>query len=143
MIYIAYESAKRRFMDTWELCQSILDEQEKLFQRTQPSSIKYDQDRVSGGSAGNAFDCYIIEKDRKKIESRIAEAKELLDERKKLLQIKEQELRTSRALIDRIYCMRILDKMRVNTIASRIGYAESHVYRFLKKIEESLKDERK
>ena len=143
MVYLDYITAKRKYNGAQDALCEILDEQEVLFSRTQPTSTKYDRERVEGGDGANSFDEYVIAKERSQIDKRLEEAKKILNERKAFLDQRERELRASRFLIDRIYCMRFLDKMRVNRIASMIGYAESHVYRFLKKIEDSAKDERK
>ena len=143
MIYITYEQFKRRYAETQQRYNDILSEKEELFNRTQPKSMRYDQDRVNGGMPENSFEEYVIAKEKKRIEERLNEVKGLLADRKQLLDLKEAELRASKVMIDKVYRMRFLDRMRVNRIASNLGYAESHIYRFLKQIEISVKDEKK
>lgn len=143
MVYLVYEEFLSRYLETQERYNEILSEKEELFQRTQPRSMTYDQERVSGGGGTNAFDAYVIAKDKKKIDERLSEVKSLLDDRKQLLSLKEQELRASKQMIDKVYRMRYLDRMRVNRIASTLCYSEMQIYRFLKKIDDDLKDVRK
>ena len=143
MVYLDYEVFKIRYYDTQRKYNEILSEKEELFTRTQPNAIRYDTDKVSGGGGTNLFDEYLIAKEEKQIEQRLAECESLLIKRKKLLEAKEYELRVSKDTIDKIYTRRYLDKMRVNRIASMIGYSESQVYRILQIIEKSLKDAKK
>lgn len=143
MVYLVYEQFKRRYSETQQRYNEILSEKEELFTRTLPKSMQYDRERVSGGNPENPFENYVIEKEKKRIDERLNEVKSLLIDRKQLLDLKEQELRQSKVIIDKVYRMRFLDRMRVNRIASNLGYAESHIYRFLKKIDMTVKDDKK
>ena len=138
MVYLVYEQYKLRFEQTMNRYIDVLDEQEELFQRTQPKTTRLDQDRVSGGESGNKFDEYVIAKDKKKIDKRITEIKRLLANRKHLLEVKESELRASKEAVDVIYCMRVLDRMKINVIASKISYSEAQIYRYISRITESV-----
>lgn len=143
MEYLIFESYKRRYAESQKRYNDILNEKEALFSRTQPKSMRYDKDIVSGGMPENPMEEYVIEKEAKRIDERLEEAFAIMTDLKRMLDLKETELRQSKDMIDRIYRMRFLERMRVNRIASNIGYAESHVYRFLKKIEVSLNDDKK
>lgn len=143
MLYLDYELYKVRYLETQKKYNEILSEKEELFTKTQPKAIKYDKEKVSGGGGSNAFDDYLIAKDEKRIDERLAEVKSLLDDRKVLLDLKEKELRRSKDTIDKIYVRRFLDHAKVNRIASQIGYSESQVYRILNIISESVKHARK
>ena len=143
MLYLDYELYKIRYLETQKKYNEILSEKEELFTRTQPKAVRYDKEKVSGGSGSNAFDDYLIKKDEKRIDERLAEAKSLLDDRKLLMELKEAELRASKDTIDKIYVRRYLDHVRVNRIASQIGYSESQIYRILNVISESVKHARK
>ncbi|MBR5301144.1 MAG: hypothetical protein IKU36_13030, partial [Bacteroidales bacterium] len=75
MVYIEYEELKGKYLNAQRCVDQIITEMERLFDKTQPKSADLEKDRVSGGSYENAFDVYLIEKERKNIDSRLTEAK--------------------------------------------------------------------
>lgn len=139
LLYLEYEQLKQRFADTQQMMHEILLEKEELFLKTQPKSVKYDSERVAGGDYTNAFDEYVIAKEKRQIDERLQEARQMVEDRKELLRLKEQELRQSRNVTDKIYRMRFLDRIKVHRIASMIGYSEASVYRVLHTISETLR----
>ena len=152
MLYIEYEDYKTKYHDAQDTYNEILDEKELIFQRTQPKSTMGEYERefdrsfnvgASGGSRVNQIEVYVTQMEQKQIDERLAGAKKILDGRKSLLQHKEQELRESRKVENRIYVLRYLDGMRINKIASVVGYSEPQVYRILKKIRIRIKHDRK
>ena len=143
MVYIIYEDFKNKYIETQKRYDEILREKERLFSKTQPASVDYDKERVSGGTASNPFDAYMIAKEEKHIDERLMEIRSILDDRGKLLKIKEKELRNSKALEDKIYRMRHLDRLKVYQIAKLLNYSEPQIYRILRKISKTLKDDKK
>lgn len=143
MVYLEYEDFKSKYLETQKKYDAILREKEDLFQRTQPKSANMTEDRVSGGSASNAFEQYVIAKDKKQIDERLAEARGILEDREKLLSMKLVELRQSNLIEDKIYRMRFVDRLRVWKIARLVNYSEMQVYRILSSIQENIKDVRK
>ena len=139
MVYIEFEEYRIKYWETQRKYEEILTEKEMLFAKTQPKSVQFDKERVSGGSADNAFDSYIIQKEQQKIDDRLAEAKSILQERENLLRLKEEELRHSNEVIDRLYCCRILDKMKIQKITRYLNYSEAHIYRMLGEIARQIK----
>lgn len=139
MIYIIYEEYKNKYYETQKKYDDILNEKERLFMITQPSSSKFDKERVSGGATDNTFDRYLILKEEKKIEQRLKEVRSILDDRERLLKIKEQELKESTDIYDKIYKYRYIDKMKVYKICKLVGYSEAQVYRILDSIRKSLR----
>lgn len=139
MIYEIYEEYKNKYYDTQNEYEKVLTEKEKLFMMTQPSSVKFDKEVVSGGIIDNTFEKYLILKEEKKIDQRLEEIKSILDDREKLLKLKEQELRASTSVQDKIYKYRYLDKLKVFKIAKLVGYSEPQIYRILKNIRNNLK----
>ena len=139
MIYEIYEEYKNKYYDTQNEYEKVLTEKEKLFMMTQPSSVKFDKGVVSGGITDNTFEKYLILKEEKKIDQRLEEIKSILDDREKLLKLKEQELRASTSVQDKIYKYRYLDKLKVFKIAKLVGYSEPQIYRILKTIRNNLK----
>lgn len=144
MIYLEYHDCLEKYKEVQRKYDEILTEKEQLFQRTQPSAIRTDKEKVQGGKlASNSFDSYLIRKEETQIEERLAEVKSLLTDRERLLKFKLGELRRSQDLEDKVYLMRYVERVRVYKIATRLSYHESHIYRILNKIDESLKHENK
>ena len=137
-VYLIYEQAKRRYSDAMKNYLSILDEKEELFNRTQPRSVQYDAERVEGGTPVNSFDEYLIKKEERQIDERLAEAERLLHQRDQLLQIAEVRLKASQSVEDKIYIQRIIEKKQIYKISSKVGYSQSQVFRILKRIKENI-----
>lgn len=139
MVYLSYEAAKKRYLETQKRFEDILSEKERLFSRTQPKATTFDKERVNGGEIRNTFEDYIIEKEKTQIDNRLEESKVIMHDCEWLLKLKEQELRHSKHIHDRIYCLKYLDRIRVYKIARRLNYSERQVYRILREIDSNLK----
>lgn len=138
--YIYLTTKYQKMQDNYE---SILQEKEKLFLKTQPNAMKYDSDRVDGGTPENKFDAYLMEKEKRNIDNRLTEAWILLEDRRNLVKLKEQELKESKDLYDKIYRMHYLEKMNGYRISMRIHYSVSQVYKILSKMENMRQKETK
>lgn len=138
MIYKTYEEYKNRYYMTQQNYNDLLTEKERLFVRTQPNAIRYDKLNVKSSPNSNVLEDYVIEKEKKQLDRRIAEMKVLLDDRRNLMLLKEAELRKSKDMYNRIYTMRYLEDMSVERIAKKVNYSVSQVYRILTKIIASL-----
>lgn len=138
MLYLDYEKLKNMYIETQKRYMSVLDEQEKLFSKTQPIGIRFDKESVTGSGKGYTFDDYLIEKEQKQIDAKIKEIKQMVEERVHLLKLKETELRASKQAYDRIYVLKYLDGLRVYKIAPMMHYSESQVYRILASIEKNI-----
>ena len=140
-VFIDYEIYKRKYIEIQVKYNEILTEKENLFTRTQPNAIRYDKLQVQGGTNfGNGFDEYMIAKENAKIDERLIEARQLLEDRERLLKLKEKELRSSKDKLDLIYCMRFVDNKRPYTIARALNYSESQIYRILDKIQKGIEE---
>jgi len=137
-VYIDYEIYKCKYLEIQIQYNEILTEKENLFTKTQPNAIRYDKVQVQGGTYGNGFDEYLIAKEKEQIDERLAEARQLLEDREKLLELKEKELRASKDKLDLIYCMRYVDNKRPYAIARSLNYSESQIYRILDKIQKEI-----
>ncbi|MBQ6483098.1 MAG: hypothetical protein IJI45_18485 [Anaerolineaceae bacterium] len=140
-VFQEYDQCKKRFAETQKRYAEIMDEKEELFAMTQPNAVDTEKERVSGGKPVNAFDQYLIQKQKLRIDERLLEIKELLDDRERLLEIKEEELYESRHVYDKIYRLKYLERYRVYRIAMNVGYSESHVFRILKFIQNMIGNE--
>lgn len=138
-IYITYEEYKKRYYEVQKLYNKILEEKEKLFAKTQPQSTKFDKINVDGGKPSNSFDDYLIIKEKKQIDKRLKEIKEISEDRKRLLDIKESELRNSKEWIDKLYVYKYIENLQVKKIIHLIPYEEAQVYRMLNEIKKTLK----
>lgn len=139
MVFLEYESFKTNYLKTQRMCEKILEEQERLFTKTQPNAIRYDKDKVQGGFPVNNLDQYMIEKEKKQIDGRLKEAKQLLKDRKDLLILKEQELRESKDTIDIVYVFKYIENVNPEHIALYLNYSKSQIYRIIEKIEQKKK----
>lgn len=140
MLYLEYEEQKQRYNATYAEFEAILSEKETLFAQTQLQAVDYGKDRVSGSSGVNAFERYIIAKEKARIDERLAEARSLLNDRREILDAKEKELRKSPWVTDRVYLYKKIERRRVFWIAKRMNYSKSQIYRILKKIDDNIKD---
>lgn len=132
-VYVDYEKFKKKYHDAQNKFDAILKEKEALFSRTLPKSPKWDKIGFSLQSH-NSFDDYLIAKEKKKIDQRLHEIKSILNDRERLLQLKEVELRKSKNNVDIIYRMRFLDHIHITNISLMVHYSESQVYRILQSI---------
>lgn len=141
MLYAEYHTLRGKYHAAQQAYKELIEEKEKLFARMQPAAIRYDKERVNSGSEKNVFDEYLIAKERSRIDERIAEQKTILDDRKRLKDLKEYELRASKEWHDRVYCYYYLDKQSLTKIESRVPYSRVQIWRILKIIKSNLDNE--
>lgn len=134
MLYVEHNDYRNKQLEAQRKYDEILSEKERLFDKTQPRSIKYDIEKVSGGNATNRFDDYLAAKEQKKIDERLEEIKSILDERTRLLNLKEQELRTSKDWYDKIYIYFYLENLSVAQIQFKVPYGRTQIYRIINRI---------
>lgn len=139
MLYIQYVEFKTKYYEAQKKYDEILSEKERLFVKTQPKATQYDKEVVSGGSFGNTFDNYLIEKDKKQIDERLEEAKSILEDREKLLKLKEAELKESKNWFDIIYVYAFIYRLSVRKIEKRIPFSKSEIDRKLQIIKNNIK----
>lgn len=95
--------------------------------------VEYERLRREFVGVQNAYKQLLDNQDTGKI----TEASVVLGGWEKLMDLKTGELRRSRDLWDRIYVGRYLDRLPTQSLAVRCGVTRVHVYRILKKIENS------
>lgn len=134
MVFMEYEQYKIKYQEIQKIYNNILEEQERLFTKTQPNAIRYDKENVMGGMVVNGLDEYLIEKDKKQIDKRLKEARQLSEDRGRLLKLKEKELRESGCKLDIVYVAKYVDGIHPNEIAKSLNYSKSQVYRMLNQI---------
>ena len=140
LIYLEYEIYKRQYIEAKNRYNEILEEKEFLFTRTQPNAVRYDQDKVQTSNNSNVLESYVIAKEQRHIEQRLAEAKEILESRADFLKYIEKDLRASKHIADIVYCCRFLDCMRVKKIMKITNYSKSQICRILDSIRKELNE---
>ena len=136
---IRYEKAKTSYERSLSVYSRILSRKEELFQRTQPKGIAIDPDRVQGSGDGNPLEEYMIRKEKLGLDQKLTEAWSIVESRTLLMERAEANLRMSKGVYDKIYTARYLDGIPVHTIARRLHYSESNVYRILSIIDRKKK----
>lgn len=140
MIYAEYHALCKKYREAQKQYDLILAEQEELFARLQPK-IKLDKERVAGGNPANLLDEYVIAKERKHIDERLQEAKDIMRSRADLLMFKERDLRQSQTISDQLYVLKWLESMSISQIDKKLPYSRTQIWRILKKIEKTLKEQ--
>ena len=138
MLYVEFHEYRNKFHNAQKDFDSILSEKEMLFAKTQPKATTYDKEIVSGGLITNAFDNYVIEKEKKNIDKRLGEARSILEDRARLLDIKERELRQSKDWYDKVYVYRFIENMPVDKIKNIMPYCRANIYNLINKILENI-----
>lgn len=137
MIFKDYHDAKENLRKSRATYSEILGEKEELFQMTQPGAVDPMRDVIQAERV-NPFDNYLEKLQKSGVEERLAEAKALVVEREQILGKISYELMESEDKLDRVFYLREVRRMRVNQIASYLGYSESHVYFLLREIRRKL-----
>ena len=143
MVFLEYESLKTRFINAQRLFNDVLLEQERIFSKTQPNAISYDKDNVKSSGCTNKLDEYIIEKEEKQIDEKLNCLRQILEDRQMLLNLKEEELKKSSELYDKIYCYRYLDGLKPHKIAQIYHYSDAQIYRIINKIDNMRENDTK
>ena len=138
MLFVEYEEYRDAFTESQKQYDLIVREKEKLFSLTQPNAVRFDKEKVTGGAIENAFDTYLERKDETMIDYRISEAESLLRNRELLLSIKKDELYSSHEILDKVYRMNRIEKIRPYRIARILNYSVSQIYRHLERIDSVL-----
>ena len=138
MIYVDYVILKQSYDESLRRLKELLDRREEAFTRTLPNAIRYDLQKVMHSvSSNSALEDYII--DNEHLEQQIREAKILVMDRKEMLDLKEEELRKSADVDDRVFYLRSIQKLKVDQIALKLHYSDrASVYYHIRKIKHEL-----
>lgn len=139
MIYLEYESYKRKYLDLQEQFNHFLLEKERILTKTLPKAIRYDKDLTTTGVPDdNPLESYVMELERSKVDIHLDQIRGILEDRKMLLDAKEKELRASHNQYDRVYTMRYLDGLGIKRICIDMNYSRAQVYRILDEIKKKI-----
>lgn len=139
MVFLEYERYLRRFEAAQAALEQALNEQEILVTKTLPRAIRYDKASVQGSASENPMDDYLVEMEVKRIKKRIAYAKQLFDDRERLLKVKENDLKRSTDKLDKVYVHYKLLGENPATISHDLNYSKSQVYRMIESIHTTLR----
>lgn len=139
MLYLDYEILKSKYEKAQTLLDELLDEREVIFLKTQPQGLKTDSEKVTSSGSQDKFDIYLIEKEKRRIDQRIKEARKLVTARAMQMEMKEEELEKSMDVYDRVYVLSKLKCRRIKQISKEVGYSERQVLRIIKNINQRVK----
>ena len=138
MLYVDYVILKQSYDESLRRLKELLDRKEEAFTRTLPSAIRYDLQKVLHSiTSHSTLDDYVM--DVEKIDQQIRSAKIILMDRKEMLDLKEEELKKSRDVDDRVYYLKYIQRLTVEQIAIRMHYSEGNIYYHLAKIKHQIK----
>ncbi len=135
-----YEEAKVKYTEAQIHYADLLNQKEEIFQRTQPSAVRYDKDVITGGGGVNPLEAYAIQIEC--IEARLNLAHDIVENRAFLLKHAKEELMDSPDFRDKVYRMRYIQRMRVQRIADAVHYSEATIWRALRQIAKERKVDR-
>lgn len=141
--YIDYESYLVRYEHIQAQFVRVLLEKEKLLTRTLPCAIRYDKDKVQNTIDDNPLEDYVISAEEQELDIKIARLRRHLEDWRVLMDVKEEELRKSQVLIDRVYAMRYLDGIGVNKMCRILHYEKTRIYELLTEIAKNGKKRKK
>ena len=139
-MYLEHNKRWNEFLQAQQDLQEVLDEWEIVFQKTQPKG-NYSE-RVSG-TPRNKTEEYVIEVERRRLRKRKADAEAIIEAKKQLLDIAEEQLRKSRDIYDLIYTKKWVDHKRPKDIYRELdfmgmSYSRSHIYVVIKRIRQQI-----
>lgn len=137
--YLSYLEAQKKLED-------IINEYEAILAKVQPKSSLAEHEREfsketilpPSGKKINKAEEYAIAMEQRKIKERLSDAKLILQERFNLLDLKEQEIRKSRDIYNRIYTLKWIDGMKADAIIEETSYSRSQVYNILKHLNKQI-----
>jgi DNA-directed RNA polymerase specialized sigma subunit len=138
MLFIEYERCKDIYIDLQTKYEAVMLEKEMLFTRVMPNAINYDKEDIQTSVSSNMLDEYILALEKNKVDERLESIKQMLDDRQRLLSMKEQALRNSPDKYDRLYVFRYLEGMGVKQIMRRMYLSRAQVYRILDEIRRKI-----
>ena len=139
MIFLEYERAKIKYYKAQMWFEEALSEQERLITKTMPSAVSYAKPVVQSSPNGNVLDDYVIAKEEKRIDKKISRMRKLMDDREKILKVKEQELRKSHDKMDLVYTKWKIDGQSPEEISEVLHYSKSQVYRMIGGIKSAIR----
>lgn len=145
-LYLEHRSYYISYLEAQKKLEDIINEYETILAKVQPKSSLAEHEREfsketilpPSGKKVNKAEEYAIAMEQRKIKERLSDAKLILQERFNLLDLKEQEIRKSRDIYNRIYTLKWIDGMKADAIIEETGYSRSQVYNILKHLNKQI-----
>lgn len=139
-MYLEHNRQWNEYVQAQQDLQAIIDEYVVVFQKTQPK-ISYGEH--TQGNPTNKVEEYVIEVEQRQLKRRMSEAQEVLEAKKLLLDIAEEQLRKSKNIYDLIYTKKWVDHKRPKDIYRELdlmgmNYSRSHIYVVINRIREQI-----
>lgn len=138
MIYEEYEAILNRIHKKEKELIDQINKREDLFSMTQPKSSKFDKEIVDGKNPTNSMEQYVIQKEY--LNEKINQLNQTLDDWYQILRRKRDELKLSKNIYDRIYYLRIIERLSVYKTSVMVGYSKEQTYRYLRKMKKIEND---
>ena len=138
MVYPEYVQYKSKYEELQNRFASLLLEKEKLFTDTFPRGITYDKDKVQCMPDDNPLERYAVTMDEKQIDEKLDTLRRQIKDWSILIDVKENELRKSKDIPDRIFTLRYLDGVSVSRISNIVSYSKKQIYRILGKMDKTI-----
>jgi hypothetical protein len=137
MLYVEYHDLKLKYNEAKSDYENKLEEKAKLFYDTQPKAVRPKEivNHISITSDKYLDYCVKIEV----VDIEVENARNLLGVREYRLKLKEMELRESKEILDIVYAMKFIDKMKVKHIARKMIYSYQRIYQLLDEINENIR----
>lgn len=135
--YPDYEIILEKYQAAAQIMEELELEDTELRTRLYPHSVRLN--KAAGKSKSivrnNPIDDYLIEKEKRNLDSRIEQAREILKGWEKALDYKKHELSISPDMIDRIYKLLYIDNMKAKEAARKLDIDICTVYRYKARID--------
>ncbi|MBQ4031329.1 MAG: hypothetical protein II625_06210 [Bacilli bacterium] len=132
MIYEEYEAIWSKIRKIEKELFDLINKRDELFDMTQPKSSKFDKEIVDGKNPINTIEQYVIQKEY--MNEKINQLNQTLDDRYQILRRKRDELKLSLNIYDKIYYLRIVEKLSPKRMAYLIPCDISTLYKKIKNI---------
>lgn len=148
-LYLVHRKYYLAYLSAQNAVERIIDEWSQIASKTDPrcTLAEHERDFIAttslphNASTIGKAEQYAIEMEQHRIKERLTEAKEILSERVYLLEQKENDLRRSSDLYDKIYLLKWIEHEKPEDIAELVHYSRSQVYNIIGHLSAQLERE--
>ena len=137
-LFIEHYEILSKYKNAVKKYDNLLEKKARLILNMQPKGIDYSKEPISGGTTFNKFDDFVIKLE--KLDPDLQNARNEKDIQEYFLKKKELELKDSNEILDKIYYLKYIKRLKVKYIAINVSYSKMQVYRKLDTIEKMLQN---
>lgn len=137
-LFIEHYEILNKYKNAVKKYDNLLEKKARLILNMQPKGTDYSKESISGGSTFNKFDDFVIKLE--KLDPDLQNARNEKDIQEYFLKKKELELKDSNEILDKIYYLKYIKRLKVKYIAINVSYSKMQVYRKLEIIEKMLQN---